>query len=105
MLFTSVNSPPKKKNIFHARETLDVTSHANEFPLVISFYRNFEKVAEYCRTYSDMIPISFVLGFYVNLVVKRWQEMFQSIPSTDTLALFVSNSIHGQVISKVLERK
>ena len=56
-------------------------------------------MCKYCHAYSGLIPLSFVLGFYVNLVVKRWQEMYQSIPSTDTLALFVSNSIHGQVTS------
>ena len=54
-------------------------------------------ISKYCLEYSDLIPLSFVLGFYVNLVVKRWWEMFQFIPSTDTLAIFVSNSIHGQV--------
>lgn len=64
-----------------------------------SLHRQFEKISQYCLTYSDLIPLSFVLGFYVNLVVKRWWEMFQSIPSTDTLALFVSNSIHGTVSS------
>lgn len=55
-------------------------------------------MAAYCKTYSDLIPLSFVLGFYVNLVVKRWQEMFQTIPGTDTLAIFVSNSLPGQVL-------
>ena len=42
-----------------------------------SNYRVFEKIAQHCHTYSDLIPLSFVLGFYVNLVVKRWWEMFQ----------------------------
>ncbi|XP_057367856.1 bestrophin-1-like [Daphnia carinata] len=56
----------------------------------------FEKIAKHCLEYSDLIPLSFVLGFYVNLVVKRWWEMFQFIPGTDTLAIFISNSIPGQ---------
>ena len=46
-----------------------------------------------------MIPLSFVLGFYVNIVMQRWWNMYCNIPSTDTLSIFVSNSIHGQVIT------
>lgn len=41
--------------------------------------RVFEVICKYCLQYSDLIPLSFVLGFYVNLVVKRWWEMFQSM--------------------------
>jgi len=58
--------------------------------------RKFEIIAKYCNDYSDLIPLSFVLGFYVNLVMQRWWNMYCSIPSTDTLSIFVSNSIHGQ---------
>ena len=46
-----------------------------DFPVLIS--RLFEKIVQHCRTYSDLIPLSFVLGFYVSLVVKRWWEIFQ----------------------------
>lgn len=46
----------------------------------------------------DLIPVSFVLGFYVALVVGRWWSQYQSIPWPDSLALNVSTLITGQVI-------
>lgn len=44
--------------------------------------------------------MSFVLGFYVSLVVKRWWEQYKLLPWPDTLALFISAGIPGAV-SKV----
>uniref|UniRef100_T1JF97 Bestrophin homolog n=1 Tax=Strigamia maritima TaxID=126957 RepID=T1JF97_STRMM len=58
--------------------------------------RNFEKIARYCNTYADLIPVTFILGFYISMVLKRWWDQFVSIPWPDALALFVSASIHGQ---------
>lgn len=63
-------------------------------------HRKFEVIANYCKYYSDLAPLSFLLGFYVHIAVTRWWEMFQSIPSTDTLALLMSNSFHSQVNGK-----
>jgi len=37
--------------------------------------------------------MSFVLGFYVSLVVKRWWEQYRLLPWPDTLALFISAAI------------
>jgi hypothetical protein len=50
-----------------------------EIFLLLLIFRRFEKISKHCLEYSDLIPLSFVLGFYVNLVVKRWWEMFQSM--------------------------
>lgn len=41
--------------------------------------------------------MSFVLGFYVTLVVRRWWEQYRLLPWPDTLALFVSAAIPGAV--------
>ncbi|MPC16360.1 Bestrophin-3 [Portunus trituberculatus] len=57
----------------------------------------FEKVSVYCQYFSDLIPLSFVLGFYVSIVVQRWWEQYMSLPWPDSLALFVSTSMHGLV--------
>ncbi|XP_071517341.1 bestrophin-1-like isoform X2 [Panulirus ornatus] len=57
--------------------------------------RTFEKVSLYCHYFSDLIPVSFVLGFYVSIVIKRWWEQYMSLPWPDSLALFISTSIHG----------
>merc|ERR1711911_294684 len=40
-----------------------------------------------------------LMVFYVNVVNQRWWDIFCKIPSTDNLAMYVSNSIHGQVIT------
>ncbi|XP_050444136.1 bestrophin-1-like [Adelges cooleyi] len=56
----------------------------------------FEKLSLHCLTHMDLIPVSFVLGFYVALVVGRWWSQYQSIPWPDSLALNVSTLITGQ---------
>ncbi|XP_073973899.1 bestrophin 2 isoform X3 [Rhodnius prolixus] len=57
--------------------------------------RAFEYIREYFSKHSENIPMAFVLGFYVTLVVKRWWEQYRLLPWPDTLALFVSAAIPG----------
>ncbi|CAD7083458.1 unnamed protein product [Hermetia illucens] len=57
----------------------------------------FEKIRQYCGSQIDSIPMSFVLGFYVSLVVKRWWEQYKLLPWPDTLALFISAAIPDSV--------
>ncbi|KAK6468862.1 bestrophin-2 [Huso huso] len=57
--------------------------------------RYFEKLAMYCNHYANLIPMSFVLGFYVTLVVNRWWNQYQSIPMPDRLMCVISGSVHG----------
>lgn len=57
----------------------------------------FEAISKYCAEYSDQIPLSFVLGFYVSIVMTRWWNQYTSIPWPDSMAVFVSANIHGQV--------
>ncbi|KAK4886208.1 hypothetical protein RN001_002479 [Aquatica leii] len=56
----------------------------------------FESIVDYCKEYSTLIPLSFVLGFYVNVVMTRWWNQYISIPRPDSLAVFVSSTVHGQ---------
>uniref|UniRef100_A0A1Q3G0C8 Bestrophin homolog n=1 Tax=Culex tarsalis TaxID=7177 RepID=A0A1Q3G0C8_CULTA len=56
----------------------------------------FEDIVRYCATYSNLIPLSFVLGFYVTIVMTRWWNQYTSIPWPDPIAVFVSANIHGQ---------
>ncbi|XP_073835883.1 bestrophin-4-like isoform X2 [Musca autumnalis] len=58
--------------------------------------KTFESVVYYCASYSSLIPLSFVLGFYVNLVMTRWWEQYITIPWPDSLAVYVSAHVHGQ---------
>ncbi|XP_060520945.1 bestrophin-4 isoform X2 [Cylas formicarius] len=57
--------------------------------------RIFEKIRMYFGQQSETIPMSFVLGFYVSLVVKRWWEQYKLLPWPDTLALFLNAGIPG----------
>ncbi|KAB7504533.1 Bestrophin-1, partial [Armadillidium nasatum] len=67
-----------------------------QFGLNPSQRKIFEKVSEHCEKFTDLIPVSFVLGFYVSIVVQRWWAQYEYLPWPDSLALFVSTSIHGQ---------
>ncbi|XP_064603985.1 bestrophin-4-like [Liolophura sinensis] len=58
--------------------------------------RVFERMALHCNTYTSLIPISFVLGFYVTLVVSRWWRQFQNLPWPDRTALMVHCYVTGQ---------
>ncbi|XP_039763402.1 bestrophin-4 isoform X2 [Pararge aegeria] len=65
------------------------------FALTEPQQRIFERVRQYFGAQSESIPMSFVLGFYVSLVVKRWWEQYKLLPWPDTLALFISAGIPG----------
>uniref|UniRef100_A0A8B9TQM7 Bestrophin homolog n=1 Tax=Anas platyrhynchos TaxID=8839 RepID=A0A8B9TQM7_ANAPL len=58
--------------------------------------RLYTKVAQYCNRSTDLIPISFVLGFYVTLIVNRWWAQYTSIPLPDQLMCVISSNVHGK---------
>lgn len=57
--------------------------------------RSFAKISIYCEKYGTLIPVSFVLGFYVSLVIGRWWAQYKVIPWPDTMAMWVNTSIKG----------
>ncbi|XP_053741669.1 bestrophin-2 isoform X1 [Synchiropus splendidus] len=57
--------------------------------------RLFEKLSIYCNRYAELIPVSFVLGFYVTLVVSRWWGQFENVPWPDRLAALVGGHVRG----------
>ncbi|XP_054068095.1 bestrophin-4 [Rissa tridactyla] len=58
--------------------------------------RIYTKVAQYCNRSTDLIPMSFVLGFYVTLIVNRWWAQYTSIPLPDQLMCVISSNVHGK---------
>uniref|UniRef100_A0A452QCB3 Bestrophin n=1 Tax=Ursus americanus TaxID=9643 RepID=A0A452QCB3_URSAM len=56
----------------------------------------FEKLSLYCDSYIQLIPISFVLGFYVTLVVTRWWNQYENLPWPDRLMNLVSGLVEGK---------
>ncbi|XP_054719624.1 bestrophin-2-like [Uloborus diversus] len=55
----------------------------------------FEKVVLFVETFTDLIPLSFVLGFYVSLVIGRWWSQYEVIPWPDRAAFKISTYVHG----------
>ncbi|XP_010853781.1 PREDICTED: bestrophin-2 [Bison bison bison] len=70
-------------------------SAAYRFVLTEEQKRYFEKLVLYCDRYASLIPVSFVLGFYVTLVVHRWWNQYLSMPLTDALMCVVVGTVHG----------
>lgn len=71
--------------------------------------RLFEMVATNCDKFSDNIPISFVLGFYVQRVISRFWEQFQTIPWPNRMAIYVStylqtNDESGRLMRRTIMR-
>ncbi|XP_060530682.1 bestrophin-2-like isoform X2 [Cylas formicarius] len=56
----------------------------------------FVKIVNYCSSNANLIPVSFVLGFYVSIVYTRWWNQFQAIPSPDSLASLIAACVKGQ---------
>jgi len=55
----------------------------------------YELFCIYCERFSKVIPISFLLGFYVTQVVARWWSQFMSLPWPDTLARYLAVYLPG----------
>ena len=62
---------------------------------VLSLYSQFQHLAAYCEKYNNLIPVAFILGFYVSIVVSRYWQQLNSLPWPNSLATFVSAMIHG----------
>jgi len=51
--------------------------------------KTFEKLIDWVRSNSTGIPLTFLLGFYVNLVVRRWWDQFLRLPVPDEVAIYL----------------
>ena len=50
----------------------------------VSFtFRVFERIVRHCDKMASYIPLSFVLGFYVSIVITRWWSQYVNIPWPD----------------------
>lgn len=47
-------------------------------------------MAVYCREFTSLIPITFVMGFYVWIVVDRWWKQYMAIPWPDKYRRFTT---------------
>ncbi len=51
----------------------------------------------FCEQHSSLIPLTFVLAFYVSHVVSRWWAQWNAIPWPDGLAFKVNTYCPGMV--------
>ena len=64
-------------------------------PDLFYYRRLFESVKAFCFIQMSSIPMTFGLGFYVSLIVKRWWDQYRLLPWPDSLAIFVVGLIRG----------
>lgn len=64
--------------------------------------RKFFEVQKYFRQTEKGIPMSFLLGFYVTLVVTRWWQQFELLRFPDTFAMLVSAAMLPSLVIFVL---
>ena len=57
----------------------------------------FELTCIYAERLSNAIPITFMTGFYVSVVVSRWWDQVMSLPYPDQLALNLITYVPGNV--------
>uniref|UniRef100_A0A914RXP8 Bestrophin homolog n=1 Tax=Parascaris equorum TaxID=6256 RepID=A0A914RXP8_PAREQ len=52
---------------------------------LIAYYivARFERLAIYCKEFTAVVPITFLMGFYVAFVVGRWWQQYLAIPWPD----------------------
>uniref|UniRef100_A0A915J1S3 Bestrophin homolog n=1 Tax=Romanomermis culicivorax TaxID=13658 RepID=A0A915J1S3_ROMCU len=55
----------------------------------------FENLVEFCKLGVDLIPLTFVLGFFVTLIVDRWWNNFLAIPWPDRAAIKIACYVPG----------
>jgi hypothetical protein len=62
--------------------------------------QTFELFCIYTQRFANLIPISFLTGFYVTQVVSRWWDQFMTLPWPDKIAFKLVSFIPGKVECK-----
>ncbi|RCN45954.1 bestrophin-1 domain protein [Ancylostoma caninum] len=65
----------------------------------------FEKVAAHCDKKLDYIPLTFMLGFFVTVVIDRWRNIFNNMGYIENIALSLSTLLRGDSKEVVLMRR
>ncbi|PAA86936.1 hypothetical protein BOX15_Mlig021303g1 [Macrostomum lignano] len=65
----------------------------------------FEKIVVYSGTFESILPLTFILGFYVTVVVQRWWAQYCYIPWPDRIMSYFAVLIPGNDEAPVLLRR
>jgi predicted membrane chloride channel (bestrophin family) len=55
----------------------------------------FAALAHYMDERMEYIPLTFLLGFFVTIVVDRWKNIFANIGFVDNVAFYIANYVIG----------
>ncbi|KAK6751356.1 hypothetical protein RB195_003003 [Necator americanus] len=55
----------------------------------------FELIAAYCNSNLTYIPLTFMLGFFVSIIVDRWRQTFNNMGWIEDLALTLSHLLRN----------
>nr|CAD2180965.1 unnamed protein product [Meloidogyne enterolobii] len=66
---------------------------------------NFAHLAQYTGITADYIPLTFMLGFFVKIVVERWNNMFANIGFVDSVAHAVCSVVRGSDSKTIKTRR
>ncbi|KAL3076603.1 hypothetical protein niasHS_011744 [Heterodera schachtii] len=55
----------------------------------------FEEIGRHIDERVSLLPITFMLGFFVTIVFDRWKQIFQNIGFVDSPAFFIGTYIRG----------
>ena len=76
------------------------------YPLMIAFYlrETFEQVVLMFNEYTKLIPLTFLLGFYVTSIVTRWWAQFELVAWPDDILSFTCLVISGSDSESKIKR-
>ncbi|VDD94518.1 unnamed protein product [Enterobius vermicularis] len=56
----------------------------------------FEELAHYLNSHLEYIPLTFMLGFFVQIVVQRWSVLFQNMGYVESPAIYIGGYVYGE---------
>ena len=92
--------------------TVSLSSYNSYCENLNKIFSLFERFGEYCDARMGYLPLNFVLGFFCNIIIRRWLKLYTSLGNIDKLvfrifsvkwifktssiALFVSAYVRGK---------
>ena len=81
---------------------LGVSHHEKGYPL--SLFLATSLILHTLLRFSQLIPLSFLLGFYMSLVMTWWWNQFEALTWPDELAMNLSSYLPGQDRARDIRR-
>ncbi|CAJ0936456.1 unnamed protein product, partial [Mesorhabditis belari] len=79
--------------------------YRSDFFLTTEQRKDFESLAYYLNKNTDRLPLTFMLGFFVTLVVDRWRQVFNNMGWIENQALTIATLIRGNDHETITTRR